>query len=110
MKRNMIGIAITVTMMLASITLTSLCNVDNTVKANDTNKTVSYDNIYVSKGTVINTNEDLDIVSVVDCDGEVFEFYGVEDWFVDDNCLLVMNNNNTKDITDDIIIRTIYTD
>ena len=109
MKRNIMGIGMTVTTIIATITVCSLL-INNTVKAKDTSKTtVSYDNLYLSKGKVISVIEELDKVSVIDGDGEVFQFYGMEDWLVNDDCIMLMDNNGTSDIKDDIIVKTIYT-
>ena len=78
---------------------------NNTVKAEYTNNTmVSYDNIYLSEGTVICVNSDLNKVTVIDCDGEAYQFYGSEDWLVNDKCILLMDDNGTEDIKDDIYI------
>ena len=51
---------------------------------------------------------DNDIVYVENWNGNVYSFYGVEDWFVGDYCSLVMGNNYTADITDDTIISIRY--
>ena len=41
-------------------------------------------------------------------DGNIWEFYGVEDWEVGDSCALTMYYNKTEQIFDDEIIRTTY--
>ena len=40
--------------------------------------------------------------------GNIWEFYGVEDWEVGDSCALTMYDNKTEQIFDDEIIRTTY--
>lgn len=105
-------IIVGITMIIMSLMIT-VYNINkgkkNTVKAEYTNNTmVSYDNIYLSEGTVICVNSDLDKVTVIDCDGEVYQFYGSEDWLVNDKCILLMDDNGTDDIKDDIIISTKY--
>lgn len=106
----LIIVGITMIIMSLMITVYSINKgKNNTVKAEHTNNTmVSYDNIYLSEGTVICVNSDLDKVTVIDCDGEVYQFYGSEDWLVNDKCILLMDNNGTEDIKDDIIISTKY--
>lgn len=49
-----------------------------------------------------------DIVTVENNDGELFQFIGIEDWQINDICTLMLNNNGTENIYDDIIIKTIY--
>lgn len=106
----LIIVGITMIIMSLMITVYSINKgKNNTVKAEYTNNTmVSYDNIYLSEGTVICVNSDLDKITVIDCDGEVYQFYGAEDWLVNDKCILLMDNNGTEDIKDDIIISTKY--
>lgn len=103
-----VGIAMII--MSLMITVYSINKGKNkTVKAEYTNKTmVSYDNLYLSEGTVICVNTDLDKVTVIDVDGEAYQFYGVEDWQVNDGCILLLDNNGTEDNKDDIIIDTLY--
>lgn len=106
----LIIVGITMIIMSLMITVYSINKgKNNTVKANETSKTiVSYDNLYLSEGTVICVNSDLNKVTVIDCDGEVYQFYGSEDWLVNDKCILLMDDNGTDDIKDDIIISTKY--
>lgn len=54
--------------------------------------------------TEINNNT----VTVEDSNGNLWSFDGVEDWEVGDGCALIMHDNNTKDIYDDVIISTRY--
>lgn len=49
-----------------------------------------------------------DTVTVEDSNGNLWDFYGVEDWQVGDGCSLLMDNNGTENIEDDIIISTQY--
>lgn len=54
--------------------------------------------------TEINNNT----VTVEDSNGNLWSFDGAEDWEINDSCALIMNDNNTKDIRDDVIISTRY--
>lgn len=47
-------------------------------------------------------------VTVEDSNGNLWSFDGTEDWQVGDCCALIMDDNNTKDIRDDVIISTRY--
>ena len=49
-----------------------------------------------------------DTVTVEDTNGNLWSFNGAEDWEINDTCALIMNDNNTKDICDDVIISTRY--
>lgn len=65
--------------------------------------------IYRKMSTVIETNKYDDSVIVVDENGEMWEFYGVEDWFVGDYCLLTFIDSGIRGyMWDDEIIGTIY--
>lgn len=59
-------------------------------------------NNYSLQTTVISVSDD--IVTVIDNNGNMWEFEGAEDWEVGDECICTMNNNSTNIITDDIII------
>ena len=47
-------------------------------------------------------------VTVEDTNGNLWDFYGTEDWEVGDGCSLLMDSNGTDNIEDDIIISTQY--
>lgn len=47
-------------------------------------------------------------VTVKDSKGNLWEFTNAEDWQLGDSCALIMDDNNTKDIRDDVIISTRY--
>lgn len=54
---------------------------------------------------IIEVNTDSDVVSVEDATGNIWEFYGIDNWSVDDTCTLIMFNHFTEKIFDDIIIK-----
>lgn len=56
--------------------------------------------------TAIDSTEDAIICE--DCNGNVWAFYGVEDWQVGDNANLLMHDNGTKSIYDDVICDATY--
>lgn len=62
--------------------------------------------LYPLSTTVMEINNDT--VTVEDSNGNLWSFNGVEDWEINDSCALIMNDNNTKDIRDDVIISTRY--
>lgn len=64
--------------------------------------------LYPLSTTVTEINNDT--VTVEDSNGNLWLFNGAEDWEINDSCALIMNDNNTKDIRDDVIISTRYQD
>ena len=71
---------------------------------------ICQNNMVYSLSTVVtDLDRERDIVTVEELDGSnVWTFYGVEDWEINDICSLTMSNNNTPKIYDDIIIGTTY--
>lgn len=64
--------------------------------------------LYPLSTTVTEINNDT--VTVEDTSGNLWSFNGTEDWEVGDCCALIMDDNSTKDIRDDVIISTRYQD
>ena len=40
----------------------------------------------------------------------MYQFYGIEDWQINDKCLLIMDGKEVNNPKDDVIIKGIYTD
>lgn len=49
-----------------------------------------------------------DTVTVEDSNGNIWSFDGAEDWEVGDGCALIMDDNSTSEIVDDVIISAKY--
>lgn len=49
-----------------------------------------------------------DTVTCIDFNGNLWEFYGVEDWQKDDIASLLMDNKGTPEIYDDVIVKSYY--
>ena len=64
--------------------------------------------LYANMTTIVKIDRNADVVTCVDYNGYVWEFYGCEDWCEGDLCNLVMYDNMTDRITDDVIVRKIY--
>ena len=47
-------------------------------------------------------------VVVETCTGNLFAFYGAEDWFVDDTVSMIMDSCGTANVKDDVIITVKY--
>ena len=71
-------------------------------------KTVKVDNLYVMETVVYELNHKTDEVVCKTETGNLYAFYGIENWEINDRCVLVMDNNGTKNIEDDEIILTFY--
>ena len=65
-------------------------------------------NTYANLTTVVELDRDADVVTCEDYNGNLWEFYGVEDWEIGDLCNLVMFDCGTAEITDDVIVRATY--
>lgn len=63
---------------------------------------------YSFSTTVESIDRANDIVTVVDYNGNLWGFSGVEDWQVGDVCALTMSDNNTAEIYDDEILNARY--
>ena len=66
------------------------------------------ENLYSLSTVVTEINIKDDSITVEDSNGNLWDFYGIEDWEVGDGCSLLMDNNGTENIEDDIIISTQY--
>jgi len=62
--------------------------------------------LYPLSTTITKINNDT--VTVKDSNGNLWSFDGAEDWEINDSCVLIMDDSNTKDIRDDVIISTRY--
>lgn len=64
--------------------------------------------IYALTTVVVSLDYDADVVEVESFNGDVWAFDGCEDWCLFDICSMVMDDNNTTTIYDDIIINCRY--
>lgn len=60
---------------------------------------------YARRVTVTELDKATDIVTVEDEQGNLWEFYGAEGWSTGDEIELLMDDNGTSEIQDDIIVR-----
>ncbi len=64
---------------------------------------------YYALATTVNAiDRDTDVVTCEDYNGNLWEFYGVEDWQVGDNANLLMDTMGTERIYDDEICGATY--
>ena len=64
--------------------------------------------MYPACGIVIEIDEENDLVMVEDFNGDIWIFEGIEDWFIGDICAMMMDDNGTDTIYDDIIVSVRY--
>jgi hypothetical protein len=64
--------------------------------------------IYPLTTVVVDVDTETDVVTVQDFNGNLWTFYGVEDWIEGDICSLTMYKSGTEIIYDDQIIQTRY--
>ena len=63
---------------------------------------------YPMTAIVIEIDEKYDVVTVVNAAGVYWMFEGVEDWTVGDLVALMMDDNGTTKIFDDMIVKAYY--
>ena len=64
------------------------------------------ENRYPETGVVVEIYDDTVVVET--STGNIFEFFGAEDWFVGDIVSMIMDSCGTTEITDDMIIAVKY--
>lgn len=72
------------------------------------NNIVKENSFYPMTAKIIEIDRAEDIVTVEDSTGNVWEFYGVEDFEKDDCVSMIMDSKNTESIFDDEIINVKY--
>lgn len=87
----------------AIVLMAACCN-----KAEAKTGMVNRDNLYIMETRVIDFEEASDLVVTETETGNLYTFYGIEDWELNDRCILLMDDCGTEDVTDDKIIRTYY--
>ena len=80
-----------------------LCHSANTAKETETAPS-----LYPMMGVVTEVNYATDTVTIVDFNGNEWEFSECEDWFVGDVCASIMSDNGTPLIFDDEIVQVKY--
>lgn len=63
---------------------------------------------YALTTQVVEIDKVNDVVTVEDCNGNLWTFEGTEDWEIGDCASLIMVDNGTKTIEDDVIVSTEY--
>ena len=63
---------------------------------------------YAMTTVVVSLDYDADVVECMDFNGNVWAFDGCEDWQLMDVCALLMDDNDTETIYDDVILSARY--
>ena len=64
--------------------------------------------VYPLKTTIVSLDYTSDIVTTEDANGNLWQFYGCEDWVINDTCLMLMDTMQTENIYDDVIVSVKY--
>ena len=65
--------------------------------------------IYPTSMIVVEVDYENNLVTIVDFEGRMYQFYGCEDWYKNDICAVIMDDNGTSEtVYDDIIIQVRY--
>lgn len=64
--------------------------------------------LYPASGYVVEIEPECDTVIVETANGHLWGFYGIEDWEIGDGCSMLMSDNGTENITDDVILSVRY--
>lgn len=62
---------------------------------------------YMLYARVCHTDSETELVSCMDSDGDVWDFYGADGWPYGSRCVMAMNSMGTADKTDDVIVSII---
>ena len=71
-------------------------------------KQATTEHLYPRVGQVTEINRSWGYVAIKDSVGELWLLYDVDDWAVGDVVSMMLNDNNTDTITDDIIVKAYY--
>ena len=64
--------------------------------------------LYPATAMVYRVNQESDLVYCKECNGVIWAFSGVEDWTEGDLVSMIMDDNGTELIYDDIIVQVRY--
>ena len=104
-KRALITIIIWAVLAVLIVISTNLIATNTHTRVEDLEHT---DYTYVLRAQVVGIDKKADVVACVDTAGNVWEFYGVEDWQEGDLATLTMDACGTTNIFDDKIVKVEY--
>lgn len=74
----------------------------------ESKKTPENPQYYALTTKVVDLDLENDLVTCEDCNGNLWQFFGVEDWEIEDGASLLMNDSGTPEIWDDVIENVRY--
>ena len=104
-KRALITIIIWAVLAVLIVISTNLIATNTHTRVEDLEHT---DDTYVLRAQVVGVDKKADVVACVDTVGNVWEFYGVENWQEGDFATLTMDTCGTTNIFDDKIVKVEY--
>ena len=69
---------------------------------------LSVDNLYPHAAVVVEVDDVGDCVYASDCNGEVWMFYGAEDWMIGDIAAMIIDDCGTPEVAGDKIVSVRY--
>lgn len=66
------------------------------------------DNLYPISTKVVSIDYTMDRVTVQQANGTLWTFCCCDDWELDDNCNIIINDNGTPEVYDDVIVDCRY--
>lgn len=63
---------------------------------------------YANTAVVTEVDKENNLVTVEDCNGNVWQFTETEDWEFADSCSMLMDSKGTQSVADDEIIQVTY--
>lgn len=107
-------ITVIATLVVAALVATAVTATVITCKNNEIAEAVELaenqlvNNLYPMNTVVQEVDYDNDVVVCADCEGNLWEFTEVKDWEEGDFATLLMDNQGTKEIEDDEIVKIEY--
>lgn len=98
--------SLVVAMIIAITTSSSCFKVENDLVQPDHLAVLNHYRTRVVR--VVDFDYEADMVYAIDGVGHIWSFYGIEDWAVGDWASILLYDNNTRDIRDDVIIKITY--
>ena len=71
-------------------------------------ETATKTHYYANTAVVTEVDKANNLVTVEDCNGNVWQFTETEDWEFADTCSMLMDDKETQSVTDDEIIQVTY--
>lgn len=96
MKKNFIGIFIFILCVAIAVVFTLFLK-------EETKVSMTNGEYYSLTTKIVSIDRKTDFIICKDCNGNLWTFYGSEDWEINDCASLLMNTQGTKEIFDDTI-------